>query len=100
MKFRQAITEERANGVWLKYHVELEEPDIEASAAEMGLRYDWLSVMQRFNFARLLCATLLYSAVVADHPLAEPELIEARTRFTEYRSKLLDSQKLTGDTDE
>ena len=88
MKFRQAITEERANGVWLKYHVELEEPDIESSAAEMGLIYAELSTLERFNFARLLCATLLYSAMVADHPLAEPELIEARSRFTEYREKL------------
>lgn len=91
MKFRQGITVEQASSQWLKLTVEVEESDLEASSAEMSLVWSKMTTMQRFNFARYLTATLLYSSVVQDYPLAEPELIEARTRFKEYVTKLKDS---------
>lgn len=93
MKFRQGISEERSNGQWAKHTVELEEDDLQASSAEMGIDYTTLSTMDRFNLARLLAAALLYSAMAVDYPLAEPELIEARSRLSEFVKHLRAEQK-------
>jgi hypothetical protein len=81
MKYRQGVTEELPGGRWAKYDVELEEADIADSAREAGLEFDRFTLVQKFNFARLLCAVLLYGAFASDYPEAQGSLAEARQRF-------------------
>lgn len=88
MKYRQGVTEELSGNRWAKYDVELEQADIEDSAREAGLDFNAFTLVQRFNFARLLCAVLLYGAFAGDHPDAKGMLAEARQRFNELVAKL------------
>ncbi len=87
MKFRQGISEERHSGSWVRRDLELEQGDIEAAALEMGLPFPTLNTLQRFNFARVLTAVMLYSAVLPEWPEAAEPLGIAKAELQQFISQ-------------